>query len=162
MELSEPKPGPQLQSSQFSLAAIFILTAAFAFILGLVFVFPDWLAGPIIVFLILAVPAVLAVCAKYGPDSWTAFCVGALVPTGTVLIGVGLTFISYGNFARAGAGALSPTATNQLLAFGQWLAAIAMLGIAWRPIALTSWAVATLIGILCVNVRRFILRRKSA
>jgi hypothetical protein len=48
------------------------------------------------------------------------------------------------------------------LALGHWLAAIAMLGVVWRPITITSWAVAILIGILCVNVRRFILWRKSA
>ena len=155
---SAPRPRP----GQFSLATIFIVTTLFAFALALVFVFPDWLAGPIILFLVLAVPAVLAVCAKYGPDSWTAFCMGALVPPGTVLIGVAFTFISIGQYARVGAGAPSPTTTNQLLAFGQWLAAIAMLGGVWRPITITSWAVAILIGILCVNVRRFILWRKSA
>jgi hypothetical protein len=150
---------PQPRPAQFSLATIFIVTTIVAFILALIFVFPDWLAGPMILFLMLAVPAVLAVGAKFGPGSWTAFCLGALVPTGTILIGIAFTFFVL--IQQAGLGvARPPTAIRDpLTPFGQWLAATAMLGVAWRPIAVTSWGVSVVIGILCVNVRRFILRR---
>jgi len=153
---------PRLRSAQFSLATIFVVTTLFAFLLALVFVFPDWLAGPMILFLMLAVPAVLAVSARFGPDSWTAFCLGALVPAGTILVGIAFTFFVLIQEPGGLRVARPPTGIpDPLTPFGQWLVATVAIGIAWRPIAVTSWAISAVIGILCVNVRRFILRRKS-
>ena len=158
------KPAGNSPPAQFSLATIFIVTTVLAFVLALVFVIPYGLAGPIILVLMLAIPAVLLVCAKYGPDTWTAFCIGALMPTGTCLFGLAFTMLvtldRHGSFNEGTSSTL--IAPDPLGPFGKWLAESAVIGVAWRPIAITSWAVAVVIGILCVNVRRFILRRRSA
>ncbi len=156
-----PTPG------QFSLAAIFIVTAAVAFVLGIIFVFPDWLAGIAVLFLMFAVPAALVVGAKFGPANWTAFCVGALVPMATILIGLAFTIFMFVQeptaMARGAASRFtSPPNGDRLEPYGEWLIACVRIGIVWRSIVFTTWAFAILNGILCVGVRRFILRRKGA
>lgn len=159
-------PSPQ-RPGQFSLATIFIVTAAVAFVLGIVFVFPDWLAGFAVLFLMFAVPAAFVVCAKYGPGSWSAFCVGALLPTATLLIGLAFTIFMFieepgGAGRRAANWATVPTVGDRLEPYGKWLVASVTVGILWRPIVVLSWAIAILNGILCVGIRRFILRRRGS
>jgi hypothetical protein len=41
---------------------------------------------------------------------------------------------------------------------GNWLVGTARMGALWRPIALTSWIAAILVGLLCVGVRRWVAR----
>lgn len=168
MTTDSPSLGPQRRlPAQFSLATIFIITAAVAFVLGIVLVFPDWVAGIAILFLIFLVPAALLIAAQYGPGAWTAFSIGALMPTATISIGLTFTFFAYvvksPGFEFVGVKLIAPTTVNERLEpFSDWLAACVAIGVYCRPIVVISWAIAVVNGIVCVGIRRFILRRQAA
>ncbi len=63
---AETSSSQETRPAQFSLGTAFVVTTTLAFVLALVFVIPYWLAGPAIVILMLAIPGVLIVCARYG------------------------------------------------------------------------------------------------
>src|SRR5207237_7802899 len=122
---------------------IFIVMAAFSFVLALIFVIPYWLAGPLILILIQAIPGALIVAARYGSESASAFCIGALMPTAACLLGFAFRTLSsveryldpasyYGSVARIPVP--KETLADPLSPFGRWLTATVEIGIAWRPV----------------------------
>ena len=85
-ELS-PAPRP---SFQFGIRSIFVLTAAVAVFVTIMFVLSDEIAGPLILGLF---PVVLAgmVAVVWLSRGWPRmFCAGAVVPAGLLAIGIGL------------------------------------------------------------------------
>ena len=148
-----------LKAGQFSLRTVFVITAVLAVVMELWVVLPDVISGPLVFFLVLAVPSALAVVAKYGSGSWPAFCIGAIIPTGMSL--VGLMFAAQWSEVLSRANVLSQSslqATRWDALFG-WIKAIAEMGRYWLPVAILSWFAAVVIGILCVGVRRIVQRR---
>lgn len=154
--------------AQFSLAALFIATAAVAFVFGLVFVIPYWLAGPLMLILIPAIPGMLIVAARCGSAGASAFCIGALMPTGACLLCFAIRTVSSverllqpDNYPFSTQSPVPKgTLADPLTPFGKWLTAATEVGVAWRPVIITSWLLAVVVGILCLNTRRFLLRGK--
>jgi hypothetical protein len=149
--------GPETRLFQFSLATLFFLTTVLAVILGVCFAIPNWLAGTLVILLMLVVPAVLVVSIKYGSGRLPAFCIGAIFPSGMCLIG----FLMDGHWtslleAMRGYGAAAPDAWT---AIGEWLNVTSQMGRFWRPMAVTSWIAAVFIGFVCVGMRHFLRRR---
>jgi hypothetical protein len=143
---------------QFNLATMFVITAAFAIILMICFTLPDPWSGAAWLILTIATPPVLAVIIKFGPGGLAAFCIGAIVPTGMSLAGMLLRKDWQSATPYPGYGWPSVQMGSRLALLGNWIEETSRIGAAWRPIAVSSFAAAILIGLLCVVVRRWVQR----
>ncbi len=155
---SEPpvsaEPSQKLRPFQFSLATMFVITAAFAIVLAICFTVPDPWSGGAFLLLICAFPVALFVAIKYGSGTVAVFSTGAIVPTAVCLIGLMLDrrwpmlLDSYH---------ASP-AMDRVVQLVDWLREEARIGSNWRPMAVTCWAAGVVIGVVCIGVRQFVQR----
>jgi hypothetical protein len=145
-----PKPRP----FQFSLATMFVMTTAFALVLAICFTLPDPWSGAIWLVLTVATPPVLAVVIRFGPGRLAAFSIGAVVPTSMSL--AGLVLNKEWEALPRSSGYVNG---DRLVVLGNWIMGTARIGALWRPIALSSWDAAILVGLLSVGVRRLVQRR---
>jgi hypothetical protein len=70
---------------QFSLAAMLLAVTVFAVPLAVVAREPAWQTGLALVFLVMAIPAVLVAAALYTRGLWRLFCIGAMIPAFMIL-----------------------------------------------------------------------------
>jgi hypothetical protein len=144
---------------QFSLATMFVITAAFAIFLMICFTLPEPWSGAAWLVLTIAAPPVLAVIIKFGPGGLSAFSIGAIVPTGMSLVGLVIDKQWEFVLPRSTGYVLMPSSYGDRWAIlMNWIAGATHIGSTWRPIALTSWAAALVVGLLCVVVRRWVRR----
>jgi hypothetical protein len=150
--------GPETRLFQFSLATLYFLTTVLAIILSVCFAIPNWLAGILVVLLMLVVPAALVVYITYGSGRLPAFCIGAIFPSGVCLIGFQWIGPGQAYSKRCAVTDPHPRLTRGLRS-AEWLNAASQMARFWRPMAVTSWIAAVFIGFICVGVRRFLRRR---
>jgi hypothetical protein len=158
---SSSEPSPKPRPFQFSLATMFVMMTAFALVLAICFMLPDPWSGAIWLVLTVATPPVLAVVIRFGPERLAAFCIGALVPTGMSLAGLILNKEWEYALPRSSGYVTWPAPSytgDRLVVLGNWLVGTAKMGALWRPIALSSWVAAIVVGLLCVVVRRWVRR----
>ena len=79
---------------QFSLRALFWLTAAVAVLCSVVFAMPNWAAVPLMLLLTLALPGVLVVLLAHGGPNHRAFAIGAIFPGCAVFLMGAFIFMS--------------------------------------------------------------------
>ncbi len=157
---SDQMSKPVRRPFQFSLAALFFVTALVAVAFGVCFTLPDMLAGFLVFLLIMILPAIEIVAMKYGSGSLPPFCIGAIFPSGMCLIGIlfDRTWTSLFNSMSGSYGlGLERTPWH---AIGDWLIIVSSMGRFWRPMAVTSWFAAAFIGLVCVGVRWLLQRRQ--
>jgi hypothetical protein len=153
-------PSPTPRPFQFSLATMFVITAAFAIFLMLCFTLPDPWSGAAWLVLTIATPPVLAVIIKFGPGGLAAFSIGAIVPTSMSLAGLVLNR-EWESLPRTAGYASWPAPgllSDRFAVLGNWIVGTARIGALWRPIALTSLVAAIVVGLLCVGARRWVQR----
>ena len=132
---------------QFTLTSLLLFTLAVASALTLLVVVPVVIAVPVIIFLSMAVPAVLTVGLVYGESSVRTFCIGALFPTGVLLYATGWIL---------GLSTLEPPSTSDLESFSQWVEFFEEIAAPYRVYAGSSWVSSIVIGLICVGARRWI------
>lgn len=159
MDVEPPERRSAGRPFQFSLATLFVLTTALAVGFGVCFAVPASFAGVFVFILILILPAVAVVAMKYGTGSLPSFCIGALFPLSMCLAGLLFdpTLRSLLNRMQGHYGLSQEPHAWQ--AIGDWLVIVAVMGNDWRAMAVTSWFVAALVGLICVGVRRYLERR---
>jgi hypothetical protein len=156
MSAHDEKPGGATGDVpwQFGLRALLGMTIATAVALTILFSLPDEYAVPVLVFLVIAVPAMLTVTAVYGSGYQRAFCIGALFPTGVVLYGTAWMLISFLFLLRGprGPGALD----------GEfWMEFVQYLATPYRAYVGAAWVLAVVLGSLAVMIRWRLEEAKS-
>jgi hypothetical protein len=126
---------------QFGLGTLFWITTATAVVCAVVFRMPIEFAIPLIVFISVALPAVLTTVIIYGRSYQRTFCIGAMFPS--VLLP--LIILSGGMNVT-----LFHPNLNEYEAFP------------FRMTVCAFWASSLLIGGLCVGVRRLVERRPAS
>ncbi len=144
-------PAQSHKQFQFSLTALLVVVLAAACALSLVVVIPSGIAVPIIIFLSMAVPAVLTVGIVFGGTSLRPFCIGALFPTGVLLYATGWLF---------GLSVLEPPPISDLDSMDQWMEFFEGIGTPYRVYAGSAWFFSIIIGYACVVSQRIFLSRR--
>jgi hypothetical protein len=76
---------PEQHSLQFSIRTLLIISFCLAISFALLFSIPNYIAVAAIITLNIALPASLTTGAVYTRNTWRAFCIGGLFPSGLVL-----------------------------------------------------------------------------
>ncbi len=131
---------------QFSVLGLLLFTLAVACSLALLVVAPAMIAVPGIIFLAVAVPAVLTVGIVHGHGAMRTFCIGALFPTGALLYCSSWMFV------------LALVEPDEFASFSDWLEFSENVGHPFRVYAGTAWILSVIVGCICVGARRLLQR----
>jgi hypothetical protein len=85
-EYDRPNLSARLPRFQFTIRSMLILTAIVAVLCSILFAMPDWAADLFLFFLAMFIPAILVTLLVYGTRNQRTFGVGALFPTGFLLL----------------------------------------------------------------------------
>lgn len=127
---------------QFGLGTLFWITTATAVVCAVVFRMPVEFAIPAIVFICVALPAVLTTVIIYGRSYQRTFCIGAMFPTGSLLLAMTMSPFMLVN----------PNSMGGFQAYTDFEA---------RMVACAFWVSSLVLGGICVGVRRLVERRPA-
>lgn len=121
---------------QFTIRSMLVFTAIVAALCSILFAMPDWAADLFLFFLALFIPAILVTLLVYGNRNQRAFGVGALIPSGfLLLVALGICTVRVPDFDT-----LLPSSANYH----------------GRLTVVLFWMLGGLNGYLCVLTRRWI------
>jgi hypothetical protein len=143
MSINQDRPVAEARISprfQFGLATLFWIMTGTAIVCAVLFPMPLVVAIPLILFISVALPAVLTTVIIYGHSYQRTFCIGAMFPSGVFLL-----MIPYGSMG--------------LFRFG---VTNAQDDIGFRLVVLGFWVSSLLIGGVCVGVRRLVEKRTDS
>ncbi|MBI3468708.1 MAG: hypothetical protein HY000_37370 [Planctomycetes bacterium] len=132
---------------QFSLLALVVFIACTAVAMALLWSLPDWIAGPILLFLACVFPAALAALVIYGDENLRAFCLGALFPAGIQFIAVFL-YVFLEILSRHTLVVGTPPNWHRFY--------MDELASPLRHVAGVAWALSILTGCVSVGIRRLV------
>ena len=118
---------------QFTIRSMLIFTAIVAVVCSVLFAMPDWMRNLVLLFATFMIPGILVTLLVYGNRDQRTFSIGALFPSGFVML------------AMFGISGIPP-----LVFFDD------------RRAMATFWLVAALNGYLCIVTRRRIEKRRKA
>ncbi len=151
--------GPQISTSsplrgpRFTLRALLLVVLLAAIAFAVLFSTPTWIAVPAAFALTIAVPALLTVRIIYGDRHQRAFYIGAIFPCGTLLF---TTSWAFGLLVL-----LDPPRSNALKTTSDWLEFFENIDPQFRAICGVAWALAVVIGLLCVSLQWLLLKPNS-
>ena len=127
-------------SFQFGLSTLLIIMVLVAVSCSLFFTIPNVPATFALLAISLALPAVFCTVLIYGRGYRRTFCLGALFPSGAMLVCSSLMIMIHAISAFQ----------NEI---GIWIQFADKVGPYYRPFVGTAWVASILIGVLCVFVR---------
>ena len=142
MSINQDRPVAEARISprfQFGLATLFWIMTGTAIVCAVLFPMPLVVAIPLILFISVALPAVLTTVIIYGHSYQRTFCIGAMFPSGVFLL-----MIPYGSMG--------------LFRFGLngeddfWL----------RLVVFGFWVFCVVVGLVCMGVRRLVEKRPDS
>lgn len=149
MSSQDPKANalrPERARMQFSLRAMFVLTAVVAFACAVLFALPNVVAVPLLLATAVALPAVLTTLVVYGSGYLRTFCIGALFPAATVLYTTGWV-LAYNLLFRGDTYVdWAVMAAEDAARLCRWYAG-------------TSWVLGLVVGLMCVGARWLVERK---
>ncbi len=125
---------------QFGLGTMLALTALVAVASSLMFRLPSSVATPLLALLTIALPVVLTAVVIYGRGYWRTFCIGALFPSGAMLVCTSLMLLIHSVSAYQNS-------------VGSWAEFTAKVGPYYRPYVGVAWLSSVFMGLLSVLVR---------
>jgi hypothetical protein len=131
---------PERFAFQFGLSTLLMLTVLVAVSCSLFFSMPNKPATIVLILISLALPAVFATVLIYGQGYRRTFCLGALFPSGVMMVCSSLMIMIH---------AISAYQNNVDI----WVQFADKVGPYYRPFVGTAWVASILIGLLCVLVR---------
>ncbi len=125
---------------QFGLGTMMAFTAVVAVASSLMFRLPSSVATPLLALLTIALPVTLTAVVIYGRGYWRTFCIGALFPSGAMLVCTSLMLLIHSISAYQ----------NSL---SSWAEFTEKVGPYYRPYVGVGWLSSVLMGLLSVLVR---------
>ena len=135
---------------RFSLRTLLIALTCCAVGCALLFAAPSYVAVPALIFLNVAVPAVLTAGVVYGCGTWRAFCIGGLFPSSLTLYTIG--WMLGLSFFEGPGDVYSPDSWRD---FAEDISATC------RIYAGVSWAMTIVVGLIVVLVRKMAIRSNT-
>ncbi len=132
---------------QFSIRAMMVAITGVAVVIGMVFVFPNWLAEPLAYCFAIASPSVLAVAAIYGRDNVRVFAIGAMSPQVALL----MIYSTSGLYTVI---TTSGIHTINMMDVGYTIGEVHLIRGMW----LLSCLVSVVVGCICVGIRHLVGR----
>ena len=135
---------PERIDVRFSLRALLVIFLCLAVGCALLFSTPNYIAVAALIFLNVALPAGLTMGAIYTRNTWRAFCIGGLFPSGLMLYTTGWV-LGLSLFEGPG----------RIRSIPEWAQFSDAIAVQYRIYVACSWVMTVLIGTMAVLIRYY-------